>query len=224
MKDLILLHGALGASKELEPIAKLLQHDAKVHLVEFSGHGKTARRESFYIDQFSSELEDYIQQKEIKPVIFGYSMGGYVALHMLATSDIKIERLITLGTKFDWSESSSEKEASFLDPDRLEQQVLQYATYLKSLHDENWAEVVKNTKELMLRLGKKPLLSVENLELIETPVHICRGELDRMVSEEESMWASNALKEARYTEFVGLKHPLHQIDPVQLATNIKQFL
>ena len=224
MKDLILLHGALGAAKELGALASALQSVANIHVFEFSGHGKTAKRETFFIDQFSWELEDYIREKGIKPLIFGYSMGGYVALNMLATCDIKIERLITLGTKFDWNESSSEKEASFLDPDRLAQQVPQYVTYLKSLHDENWVEVVKNTKELMFRLGKKPLLSVENLELIETPVHICRGGLDRMVSEEESVWASNALKEARYMEFVGLKHPLHQVDPVQLATNIKELL
>lgn len=224
MKDLILLHDALGAAKEFEALANALQSVANIHVFEFSGHGKTSKRETFFIDQFSRELEDYIREKGITPLIFGYSMGGYVALHMLATSEVKIERLITLGTKFDWNESSSEKEALFLDVEKLEQQVPQYVAYLKSLHDQNWTEVVKNTKDLMLRLGMKPLLSVENLELIETPVHICRGELDRMVNEQESMWASNALRVARYTEFVGMKHPLHQIDTEQLATNIKQLL
>lgn len=224
MKDFILLHGALGAAKELEPLARQLESVVKIHVFEFSGHGKTAARESFFIDQFSRELADYIQKNGIEPVIFGYSMGGYVALHMLATSDIKIELLITLGTKFDWNESSSKKEASFLDPERLEQQVPQYAAYLKDLHEENWIEVVKNTKELMLQLGKNPILSEENLSLIKTPVHICRGELDKMVNEEESLWAKSAINEAIYEEFQGMKHPLHQIDPVQLATILKNFL
>lgn len=224
MKDLILLHGALGASKELEPIAKLLQHDAKVHFVEFSGHGKTAQRDSFYIDQFGSELENYIREKAIKPVIFGYSMGGYVALNLLSSSKIEVEALITLGTKFDWNETSSEREAGFLDAEKLEQNVPQYAAYLKSLHGDNWVELLKNTKELMLRLGKSPLLNEENLQKVQAPVSICRGELDKMVSAEESLWASRSIQGANYIEFEGMKHPIHQIEASDLAEMLRKYL
>ena len=42
--------------------------------------------------------------------IFGYSMGGYVALHAARRHPERIGSIMTLGTKFAWDTPTAEKE------------------------------------------------------------------------------------------------------------------
>ena len=84
MKDIILLHGAIGATDQLLPLSKSLAAKGfKVHCLCFSGHGTLAFNELFSIEQFAAELYQFIIEKNLlEPDIFGYSMGGYVALYL----------------------------------------------------------------------------------------------------------------------------------------------
>jgi pimeloyl-ACP methyl ester carboxylesterase len=42
--------------------------------------------------------------------VFGYSMGGYVALHLAATSPARIRRVATLATKLVWTAEIAARE------------------------------------------------------------------------------------------------------------------
>src|ERR1044072_7796556 len=84
MTPLILLHGAIGASDQLQALASVLQQKGReVHVMDFAGHGKQPFGEAFGIDYFGWELKRFVKEKDlVKPNVFGYSMGGYVALHL----------------------------------------------------------------------------------------------------------------------------------------------
>ena len=71
MNSIILLHGAIGAKDQLEPLAKeLKQVGFDAHTFNFSGHGTSSFQNEFSIKQFASELETVIQQQNlIKPII-----------------------------------------------------------------------------------------------------------------------------------------------------------
>ena len=82
MHDLIILHGALGASKEFELVKEILSDVFQVHTLDFNGHGSNTDESVFYIDGFSNDLRKLISEKGLDtPFVFGYSMGGYVALY-----------------------------------------------------------------------------------------------------------------------------------------------
>jgi pimeloyl-ACP methyl ester carboxylesterase len=83
MQHLILLHGALGHANQLHPLADLLK-TYHVHTLNFSGHGGTPMSNaSFSIPLFAEEVRQYIRQNNLGNVaIFGYSMGGYVAMYL----------------------------------------------------------------------------------------------------------------------------------------------
>ena len=94
---IVLLHGALGARDTLRPLADalapLLPGDAPVHALEFAGHGDTPDPDSdvgaeapFDPGRLAADVADALDARGIaRATVFGYSMGGYVALHLAAT-------------------------------------------------------------------------------------------------------------------------------------------
>jgi esterase/lipase len=56
MKHLLLLHGALGSAKQLDPLKEILSENYKVSSLNFSGHGGQALPSAFTIDLFVDEV------------------------------------------------------------------------------------------------------------------------------------------------------------------------
>ena len=62
MKTIILLHGAIGASDQVDPLGKeLTQQGFQVFSFNFSGHGNMPFQKDFGIEQFALELEEFIK-------------------------------------------------------------------------------------------------------------------------------------------------------------------
>jgi pimeloyl-ACP methyl ester carboxylesterase len=80
----LLLHGALGSAAMLEPLATQLQTaDMPVRMMNFPGHGGLPLPESFSMPDFIQAVDEYTA--DWMPFkVFGYSMGGYVALLLAA--------------------------------------------------------------------------------------------------------------------------------------------
>lgn len=224
-KTLVLLHGALGSKEQFKPLIKKLNPFFVINSFNFSGHGGSSFTKKFSIELFTKELHNFLEENHLDNVfIFGYSMGGYVALNAALSSN-RIKKIITLGTKFNWTKESAQHEVKRLDAKKIVEKVPDFANTLHQRHlPENWENVISNTAELMLELGNKPLLTDEVFEKIKIPVIISRGREDNMVSEDESKNAVNQLPNATYKEFENFKHPLEQIDQDILVQFIKEEL
>ena len=75
MEHLLLLHGAIGAKDQLQPLAKELSEHYIVHSINFSGHGGTDfPNEPFSIQLFANEVLQYLLQNDITQTnIFVYT-------------------------------------------------------------------------------------------------------------------------------------------------------
>ncbi|MGL6128796.1 alpha/beta fold hydrolase [Chryseobacterium artocarpi] len=106
MPNLILLHGALGHSDIFNPYLEKLSSYFTIHTPLFSGHGSLEiPAEGINIEKYTQELAGYCAENNLKDVfIFGHSMGGYVALCYALKNPENVNSIITLGTKFEWSE------------------------------------------------------------------------------------------------------------------------
>ncbi|MFN8230133.1 MAG: alpha/beta fold hydrolase [Bacteroidia bacterium] len=140
MKNIILLHGAIGAADQLIPLEnELTKQNFKVFKFSFSGHGNTPFNNDFSIKQFAKELELFISENNlIQPAIFGYSMGGYVALYLVTQMPMLIGNIITLGTKFNWTEEIAKKEIQLLNPKTIIEKVPKFANALQQRHGDCW--------------------------------------------------------------------------------------
>jgi len=222
-RQLILLHGALGASVQLNPLAeRSIAENCQVFTFSFSGHGKEAFQEEFGIEQFSRELQQFISLNNLtSPDVFGYSMGGYVALYTAAKNPGLMGRITTLGTKFKWDKETAAKEVKNLDPVLIEQKVPKFAIRLKEMHGENWIQLLNRTAEMMIRMGEKSPLSDKDLSSIQNKVSIGLADQDKMVSVEETDRVATLIKNSsRYTLF-NTSHPIETADPSIL---VKQLL
>ncbi|MGB4853668.1 MAG: alpha/beta fold hydrolase, partial [Ignavibacteria bacterium] len=118
-QNILMLHGAIGSSVQLEPLAELLTDTFKVNLLNFSGHGgKPVTEEIFSIEMFAKDVLYFIDKGRLEGInIYGYSMGGYVALYIARHYPGKINKIFTTATKFNWNEDTSLKESKFLNPE-----------------------------------------------------------------------------------------------------------
>jgi len=73
-------------------------------LINFSGHGgKPMTETKLSIALFADDVLDYIGKNRIvRANIFGYSVGGYVAVYIAKYRPVKVNHIITLATKFYW--------------------------------------------------------------------------------------------------------------------------
>lgn len=219
--SLLFLHGALGTSHDLEPLMNYLREKGfDCHTFNFSGHGQGAAEPSeFRIDLFARDLEKYLKQHQLKnPVVFGYSMGGYVALYHKANyEDSPIRRIFTYGTKFNWSEKAVSKELPMLNPDHLLEKFPNFAETLKNKHGDRWKQLLRSTAHMMQNLERLDGLTREDMMEIDIPVVLILGDQDRMVSTEETQLTSSWLHHSQQKTISHSKHELERTNLKEIA-------
>ncbi|MBK9014180.1 MAG: alpha/beta hydrolase [Saprospiraceae bacterium] len=226
MKKLLLLHGALGAASVTEPLAGRLNGNFEVHILNFSGHGGAPFAAAFGIEQFTSEVLDFLDKNSLEQVdIFGYSMGGYVALNLARLHPERVGKIATLATKFDWTLEGAERESKMLDPEKIEAKIPAFANLLRERHAPNdWKVLLHKTAEMMLTLGQQPLLTPAVLSQIQHPALICLGDADQMVSLDETTQAAVSLPNGQLQILEQTPHQLEKVNLDVLATIIRSFL
>ncbi|WMN11663.1 alpha/beta fold hydrolase [Marivirga salinae] len=224
-KNLILLHGALGSSKSFDALVPQLSDDFNLFIPDFNGHGSRSKSDfSFNMQDLVKDLEDFLVKKGIDSCsVFGYSMGGYVALSLALKKPEYFGGIMTLGTKLDWKTQQAEKESKMLNPEKIQEKVPQFSQHLKALHGESWMNLCDQTAEMMLDLGKNPILSTDNISTIDLPIRLGLGDQDNMVSLDETIAFYRALVQGELQVFPNFPHPIEKVDPQIIANSIKQF-
>lgn len=226
MDKLLLLHGALGSSEQLEPLAEALKNSFNVYLLNFSGHGgKEITDSSFSIGMFAEDVKYFIEKNKLDGInVYGYSMGGYVALYIARHFPGKINKIFTTASKFDWTEETSLRESKLLDAQKISEKIPEFAEELSKRHSpEDWKKVLSKTAGMMISLGKNKVLNDEELALIENEVMLSVGDRDNMVSIEETVNAYRKLKNGRLMVIPDTRHPIEKISVDRLSGEIINF-
>lgn len=215
MSSILLLHGALGSKQHFDQLKTELGKSMTVYTLNFEGHGGIPSDRPFSISNFAENVLDFVNENDLKGInVFGYSMGGYVALSLASKHPDLFGKIITLGTKFNWTPESAAKEVKMLNPEVIEEKVPKFAESLKALHAPNdWKTVLRKTADMMLDLGNGAGLSKEDFESINIDVLLARGTEDVMVAEDETVLVSNLISNSKYLELSGVVHPIERIDP-----------
>lgn len=227
MQHLLLLHGAVGAKQQLEPLANTLNDTFTVHLLNFSGHGGHSMPDSdFSIALFGQDVLSYMQENNIEQAdFFGYSMGGYVAMFIAKHHAEKVNRIVTLATKFYWDEAVAAKEIKMLDATAIQQKVPAFAEQLRNRHlPNNWVDVLEKTIVLLRSLGSGDVLKTDDYPAINTACLILLGDRDKMVTLDETVAVYKQLPNAQLCVLPNTPHPLEQVNVELLSFFIKRHL
>lgn len=222
MKEILLLHGALGSKEQFADLEIALGGTFKTHSINFSGHGRRpSHHHAFTIQNFAHEVLDWMNEHYIKQIdVFGYSMGGYVALWLARFYPDRIGKIYTLGTKLKWNEAEAEREIRHLNPEKVVEKVPAFAQALADRHGEHeWKSVMAKTALMMKDLAKHHL-SDQDFVSIPHSVTLGLGSLDVMVTLDETEYAARLLKHGTVKVFEGIQHPLEKMPVDTLASEL----
>ena len=225
-KSIILLHGALGSAQQFILLEKALSPSFDVHSFSFEGHGGVDSSRPFRMNHFVENVLDYMSTHQIETAsIFGYSMGGYVALTLASNYPEKVEKIVTLGTKFDWTPEFAAAEVRKLNPEKIEEKVPRFAEYLAKVHAPiDSKKVVNDTAEMMMNLGENKPLTEAIFTSIAQPTLILLGELDNMSTIAESEAVAALLPNGEFKMMERFEHQIEKVDLEVLAGRIGEFV
>jgi pimeloyl-ACP methyl ester carboxylesterase len=226
MQPVLLLHGAIGAADQLSRLQENLTDSFTVHTLNFSGHGGSPfADEEFSINLFASEVITYLEEKGIESInIFGYSMGGYVAMYLAKHHPERIKKIITLATKFNWNETIAANEIKMLNPDKIEEKLPDFAAALQKRHaPNNWKTVLEKTAAMLTAIGKDNPLKTTDYSEMQHPVLLMLGDRDKMVTLDETVEVYKNLPQAQLAVLPNTGHPIEMVNTDRLANEIMAF-
>jgi pimeloyl-ACP methyl ester carboxylesterase len=223
--QLFLLHGALGSSAQMKPLADHFEDGIRIILHDFPGHGEKPTATEFSVEAFAEDVLEEMNTRGIqKAGIFGYSMGGYVALYLAKHHPDRVSRVWTLSTKVEWNHEQARRETEALHPKTLREKNPEFVRKLSETHGEgHWEKLLAQTASMMTGLGDHPLLSPKELSGIEVPVTVSTGDRDKMVNIEETIRTFRLLKNGRLMILPGTGHAFERADFALLASHLRTF-
>ena len=225
--DLILLHGALGDASQVASLADRLRDTRRVIVLELEGHGATPLRDRpLRIESFADDVLAEMHRRGVaRADIFGYSMGGYVALYLAATAADRVTRVATLATKLTWTPEISAREIAMLDAATIRAKVPKFAAALAARHTgAGWERLLSSTAELLHDLGARPRVTQELLASIAQPVRIGVGDRDATVTLDECVAAVRRLQNGELEVHPRTPHPFEKAPLDRLAWSLLEFL
>jgi pimeloyl-ACP methyl ester carboxylesterase len=209
---LLLLHAALGNSRQMAEVAAQLEARYCVHNVPFPGHDGLDPDAHIRLNVLVQSVEAYLMHQKLdQPTVLGNSLGGYVAALLEARKPGSIGSLITYATKWFWDEATVRKEQAKLVPATIQEKVPAFATQLQDAFGSHWAEVVLATGRLLDEVLRNPVPYGQ----VSVPVWVLRGDQDKWVTEAESLQAAQSFARGNYLEIAGAGHGIHTVSGEQ---------
>lgn len=223
-KDLLLLHGAIGSKDQFSPLIPMLEEHFNCYTLNFTGHGdQEIPDKPFSIELFVNDVLHWMKIHN-KPTIdiFGYSMGGYVALYLAHFYPEKVRRVFTLSTKFNWTEESSKQEVKLLNPEKIIEKIPKFAQLLDNRH-QDWRQVLHKTAQMILAMGASPQLTSKELKEIELEILVATGDSDTTATAQETINTYQLLQKGQVLILPQCPHPFEQVDYKILTAHLLKF-
>jgi pimeloyl-ACP methyl ester carboxylesterase len=200
-------------------VKSALGDEHPVFTLNFPGHGGVSADEPFSMELFSGALLGFMTEKNIAFAdLFGYSMGGYVALWFAWKYPDRVRQVITLGTKLDWTAETAAGMRRMFDAEKIAAKAPQLAQHLATVHAPlDWQQLCRQTADFLQDLGAGKGIPDAAYAQIQCPVHIGRGDADTVVRLEECEKVARLLSNAYLHELKGVPHGIEGADAVALA-------
>ncbi len=222
----LFMHGALGVRGQFDGLRAQFPERSHIAL-DFPSHGDSSVTSgAFNSERLARHVLALLDALNIDKVdIIGHSMGGYVGLVMAHLAPARVKRIVTVGTKFYWSEEVIAATARELDATALKARSQRYYDALAATHTACGAdETLRLTQGLIEDFGRWQL-SEDMVRLSDVPLLICAGDRDTMVPVDEvaRLFRATDVKRNAFAILPGTPHPLQQLPIECFAQIVRRF-
>lgn len=223
---LVLLHGALGSGAGFAALTQEIGPSVRLLTPDLPGHGGADLPARFTTDVFVDAVLAALDSAGVQRAhVFGYSMGGHVALALARRHPERVAGVMTLATKLRWTPEVAARESRLLDLARMREKVPRFAEELEARHAPTpLADLLARTAEFLKALGDAPELTPEVLSGLEVPALFGVGDRDATVTLDETAEAARAAPRGGLLVLPDVPHPLERVPTERLAFELRGLL
>ncbi|HKP51769.1 MAG TPA: alpha/beta hydrolase [Chloroflexia bacterium] len=176
---LVLLHGGFMNIDSLGPILPALAETRQVIAVELEGHGRTADLDRpLSYEQMAEDVANLVRQLGINQVdVFGFSMGGMVALRMAMQQPDLVRKLVAASAPYsqDGYYPSIVAQWPGVSPEGFAGTPMEQIYAQTAPNPEHWPVFIAKVKHTMMNFkGWSP----EEIQSIKAPTLLIVGDAD----------------------------------------------
>ena len=221
-RPLVVLHGAFGWAVVFPTLAK----NRQVIAIEMQGHGHTADIDRpLTYEQMADDTAALLKQLKIEQAdLFGYSMGGNVAMAVAIRHPKLVRKLVTAGSHYGKLEDAYDAEvvAQFksLSPDNFAPKELKDPYDKVAPDPKKWTVLVTKVKKMGSEFKG---FAREEMRSIKAHVMVTIGDRD-VVRPEHAVEMFRLIPNAQLAVFPGGDHFMLWTNPETLLAPIATFL
>ena len=222
---LVVLHGALGSTAlETDRLVRFWERRFRVAAVDLRGHGESSASGGALT--WEAMTDDVVAVADALGLdrfrMFGFSMGGGVALGVASRLDGRVERLAVHGVNVRWS--AAEVEAMVGPMERAEAENPFWARRLAETHGaERWRRLVEQVADFTRGLPERQTEMAE-LNAITAQTLVSAGDADRFFDVSHAVGLYREIPGARLWVLPGLDHPIQGVDAEAFARTVGDHL
>lgn len=214
----LMLHGLGARWQVFAPLLAGLRGYGHLFALDFRGHGQSARAPGHYrLADYCADALALLRQAGPPAIIYGHSLGGWVALALAAAHPADVRAVIV-------AESAIFPED--IDPDLAVSYLADLPLALRSL-----AKSLKQLDPEVMAFFRDGRLTEDYdpavlLPRVACPTLLLQGDQERdgLMTDSDVRRAIPLLPEAQHVFFAGLGHGLHVEDPGQVLDVVLPFI
>jgi pimeloyl-ACP methyl ester carboxylesterase len=224
---LLFLHGGLGNIEIFNNIITRLPDKFRIIGVDNRGHGKsTLNSQALSYAFLQNDVEVVLKHLNVDEVtIIGFSNGGTIAYRLAALTNLKINKIVTIGSP--WRTKNIEQLKSFFSKITCEHWKIQcpsdYEDYQKLNPQPDINRIFKLVVDMALDTSDQGRPN-EYVKGISCPLLITRGENDPVISNSDISELASMVKNAETFNIPCAGHEAFVEQPQAFVEKLKQFL
>lgn len=222
---IVVLHGANGCAREMEPLAAPLREHGRVIVHDLPGHGGRELPDRLSVAGAAEDVIARLDHEGIeRAFIVGYSLGGYEALYLARHFPRRILGVCGIATKFYFDPETVRYWTYLAQPERLARPGNPRAAEMLAAHGPHWQAVTIANSALFGDIGATPPLVEDDLRAIDRPVMLVNSNRDALIKWDETLALGRIIPGARLVMFYGLAHPLRNVPVTRIGEAIGQWM
>ena len=222
---LLLLHGGFGNIEDFNTIIPQIKNEFRIIGIDSRGQGKsTLGSVELSYELIQTDIEQILKQLGINELsIIGFSDGGIVAYRLASFSDLRIHKLITIGSR--WHKNNVIETKEILSSASAEKWREKFPgmvnTYEKINPEPNFDTLASGLVNMWLNERSYPNDNVKN---IKAEALIIRGDKDHLVRRKFTFDLAEIIEHANLSNIAFAGHAVQMDDPEVLMLEINKFL